>query len=124
MSVDAREVLANLEKLDALMHGPAMKTILGAAAIQAQTHVQENAREEFYTGSRPYTRTGNLLNSIQTDSNEKESVVFVGADYGVYLEMGTSRGITARHYVKRGVAEHLSTIREAATIAAKRALKL
>lgn len=120
MKVDAKEVLANLAKLDAQMHGAAMKAALLAAANQAQGHVKENAREEFYTGSRPYARIGNLLNSIQTDGNDKESAVYVGAEYGVYLEMGTSRGIAARHYVKRGVTEHLSVIGQAAVTTLKR----
>lgn len=124
MKVDASDALAGLSRFDSQMKNVAMKAILLAAANQAQSHVKANAREEFYTGSRPYVRTGNLLNSIQTDGDSKESVVFVGADYGVYLEMGTSRGIKARHYVMRGVTEHLSSITQAAVITAKRMLHL
>jgi len=117
------KVLKNLHTLDGDLRGRAMTQILAAAAQQAEGHVKVNAREEFYTGE-PRGQTGNLLNSIQTESKSDESVVYVGAEYGVYLEMGTSRGITPRHYVKRGVVEHMPEIRQAAIIAAKKVLGL
>jgi hypothetical protein len=121
--MSSEQVLKGLALLDMNMRGPAMKAMLSAAAQQAQQHVQVNTREEFYTGP-PRGQTGNLLASIQTASAPDESCVYVGAEYGVYLEMGTSRGIHARHYVYRGVHEHLASIRQAAMLTGKRILGL
>ena len=116
------DVLANLRKLDSQMQGAAMKQALGAAALIAEGTVKANAREEFYTGASR-GQTGNLLNSIASKAvSDKEAVVYVGAEYGVYLEMGTSRGIRPRKYVYRGVYEHLAPIGQAAVTTLKRIL--
>lgn len=113
------EVLAKLALLDGSMRGAAMTQAMAAAATQAEGKVKERAREEFYTGSRPYTRTGNLLNSIQSTAKDQQGVVYVGAEYGVYLEMGTSRGIAPRAYVRRGVEQNLGQIAQAAVTTLK-----
>ena len=118
------EVLAGIKKLDTELQGAAMTKAMHAAAQQAEGYVKANAREEFYTGSRPYTRTGNLINSVQTHAENGKAVVYVGAEYGVYLEMGTSTGIAPRHYLERGVREHVAPIRQAAIQALKRTLGL
>jgi hypothetical protein len=118
--VSAEEVIANLRKLDAQLQGPAMKAMLAAAAASAEGFVKVNAQDEFYDYERG--QTGNLLASIQSTATADESVVYVGAEYGGYLEMGTSRGIRPRHYVYRGVAEHLPDIRAAAIARGKRIL--
>lgn len=116
------EALKKLALLDGEMRGTAMTKAMGAAATQAEGRVKERAREEFYTGDRPYTRTGNLLNSIQSTAKDQRGVVYVGAEYGVYLEMGTSRGIAPRAYVRRGVEQNLQQIGQAAVAALKGAL--
>ena len=115
------DVQRKLHKLDRDMKGRALEMGLGAAAKLAEGFVKTNAREEFYTG-RPRGQTGNLLNSIASQARDKEAVVYVGAEYGVYLEMGTSRGIQARHYVKRGVLEHIPAIGAAFVQTMKRIL--
>ena len=114
------EVRRRLDSLEAKLTGPALKAGLAAAALEAKKHALANARREFYTGDYSeggYLRklTGNLLASIQTQVavNGKSSVLYVGAEYGGYLEMGTSRGIRPRHYIKRAVIEHMSEIKKA-----------
>ena len=108
LEIDASQALAGLKKLDAQMQGAAITKCLHAAAQYAEGKVKEQGRSSFVT------RTGTLINSIQSTAEGKEAVVYVGADYGVYLEMGTSRGIAPRHYVQRGVQNNLQGINKAA----------
>lgn len=126
----ADDVLHRLEKLDRDMQGQAMRQALLAGAQAAEGYIKANARKEFYEGDtteKGHRRhvTGNLLNSIASSvtlAGRPEAAVSVGAEYGVYLEKGTSRGIRARHYVERGVKDNLPSITRAAIAKLKRLL--
>ena len=52
--------------------------------------------------------TGNMLNSI--DSRTGKNIVVVGTDveYAPYHEFGTSRGISAIWFLRKGIGDHLS----------------
>lgn len=122
VKVDAAQVLANLHKLSADMQSPKMGQALLSGAQRAEGFAKLNVRQ-YNESEGKLIKTGNMLNSIQTQVDGKEAVLYVGAEYGIYHEMGTVR-IPARPYLLRGVTEHLGEVAKAAVAALAKALGL
>jgi HK97 gp10 family phage protein len=60
---------------------------------------------------RAPVRTGALRNSIATEMQGDDAVrIGPGVEYGVFLELGTSRGLTARPYLFPAVDEVVNAI--------------
>lgn len=50
--------------------------------------------------------TGRLRNSITHQEAEKQTVIGSNVEYAAAQELGTSRGIRGKHYLKNAVANH------------------
>ena len=52
--------------------------------------------------------TGRLRNSIAHKVVEDEQAAYIGSnvEYAPYQELGTSRGVTAKHFLKNAAANH------------------
>jgi HK97 gp10 family phage protein len=89
-----KEIIVNLKKLSSKLQGEALGEALltGAKVVEGQAKI--NVREW------DLIDTGNMMNSILAwPVSNKEAEVGVGAEYGIYHEMGTSRGLPARPYL-------------------------
>lgn len=58
--------------------------------------------------SKYYKRTGNLRNSITYDVKESENAVYIGSavEYAPYVELGTSRNMKPRPFLRPAIEEH------------------
>lgn len=94
MSVDitdnSEEVLNALDS--ALLRG------LEAVGMTAETYAKQGCPVD----------TGRLRNSIAHAVNEEEKAAYIGSnvEYAPYQEMGTARGVTAKHFLKNAAANH------------------
>ena len=63
-------------------------------------------------GEPPHKQTGRLRESVQYEVDEQESTARVGTnlDYGASLELGTSRGIAPRPWLRRALDETAAKI--------------
>lgn len=118
MRVDADQVLKNLHKLQSDMQGSIMGQCMQAAAHIGEGKAKENIRR-YKESEDKLIRTGNMLNSVQVAPDGKEAVLYVGAEYGVYHEMGTVH-IPARPYLQPAVTEHKQEIVQAALVNLRR----
>ena len=91
------ELQNKLRKLKGIGDNP--KALL-AGAFVLQKYSQENA---------PVGETGFLKNSISSRENTNGAEVFVGADYGYYVEMGTSK-MAAKPYIRPAIEQHSNEI--------------
>lgn len=56
--------------------------------------------------------TGNMKNSIDYRVGKDLVAIGTNVEYAPYHEFGTSRGISAIHFLQRGVSEHMDRWRE------------
>lgn len=88
------EVLAALPK--------AIARALWAMGAAAEGHAKSNAPVD----------TGRLRNSITHKEGERETVIGSNVEYAAAQELGTSRGIRPKHYLKNAVANHTAEYKE------------
>ena len=50
--------------------------------------------------------TGRLRNSITHKETDRQTIIGTNVEYAVYQELGTSRGVKAKHFLKNAVANH------------------
>lgn len=83
-----------------------VKEALEAALLRGLEAVGMTA--ETYAKQGCPVDTGRLRNSIAHAVNEEEKAVYIGTnvEYAPYQEMGTSRGVTAKHFLKNAAANH------------------
>lgn len=74
----------------------AIKRALWQCGENARTHAFHNA---------PY-KTGNLRNSITHQETESATVIGTNVEYARAQELGSSRGIRPKHYLKNAVANN------------------
>lgn len=82
------EVLAALKN--------AIGRALWAVGAAAEGHAKENAPVD----------TGRLRNSITHQEEERATVIGSNVEYAAAQELGTSRGIRPKHYLKNAVSNH------------------
>lgn len=85
---NAPEVLAALPN--------AIARALWAMGAAAEGHAKANAPVD----------TGRLRNSITHQEGKSETVIGSNVEYAAAQELGTSRGIRGKHYLKNAVANH------------------
>lgn len=87
---NSEEVEENLDA--ALLRG------LEAIGMMAETYAKQDCPVD----------TGRLRNSIAHAVNEEEKVAYIGTnvEYAPYQEMGTSKGVVAKHFLKNAAANH------------------
>lgn len=85
---NAPEVLAALPT--------AIARALWSMGATAEGHAKHNAPVD----------TGRLRNSITHQESDKETVIGSNVEYAAAQELGTSRGIRPKHYLKDAVANH------------------
>lgn len=74
-------------------------------AIKRALHsMGENARSHAWHNA-PW-RTGNLANSITHETHGNQEIVGTNVEYAAAQELGSSRGIRPKHYLKNAVANH------------------
>ena len=125
----SKELLRKLGRLDATLRGPIVNQALTAGAMVIETQAKlllmsGTQTGEWYkhgnvwhqssaAGEPPATDTGHLANSISTYSLSREQVaVSVGAEYGVFLEYGTSK-MEPRPFMRPAVYDNLPKIEAA-----------
>ena len=71
---------------------------LEACGMTAETYAKQDCPVD----------TGRLRNSIAHAVNEAEKAAYIGTnvEYAPYQEMGTARGVTAKHFLKNAAANH------------------
>ena len=78
-----------------------------SAVEKAKKAVKKNAFAILATAANPANGmpvdTGNLMGSMHTDpvGDGQNWTIEDGTDYGVFQELGTSRGVPARHFLGR-----------------------
>ena len=125
----SKELMRKLGRLDATLRGPIVNQALTAGAMVIETQAKlllmsGTQTGEWYKrgnvwhhasapGEPPATDTGHLANSISTYSLSREQVaVSVGAEYGVFLEYGTSK-MEPRPFMRPAVYDNLPKIEAA-----------
>lgn len=68
--------------------------------------VQGSSRDRSSPGQPPRRQTGELKASVYSQVDEESMSAFVGTDldYGEYLELGTSRGLAPRPWLRPALA--------------------
>ena len=74
----------------------AIKRALYGIGAAAEGHAKQNAPVD----------TGRLRNSITHQESDNATVIGSNVEYAAAQELGTSRGITGKHYLKNAVANH------------------
>lgn len=64
------------------------------------------AKAEGYAKEGAPVDTGRLRNSITHQESDNATVIGSNVEYAAAQELGTSRGITGKHYLKNAVANH------------------
>lgn len=87
---NSEEVEENLDA--ALLRG------LEAVGMTAETYAKQDCPVD----------TGRLRNSIAHAVNEAEKAVYIGTnvEYAPYQEMGTAKGVVAKHFLKNAAGNH------------------
>lgn len=109
------ELAAKLRRLSDVARGSAVREGLMAGGMFVEAQTKINIREHGLID------TGFMLNSVTTQVvSDNEVVVGVGAEYSIYHEFGTSRGLPERPFLGPAVAAHHGEIVDAvrATVAA------
>ena len=116
VTVDAADVLRMLQRAEHALAGLALRDGLLAGALVAETAMKQSIQagpksgrtyargrrvhQASAPGQPPATDTGNLVNSIHSESRGNDATaVVVGAEYGAPLEYGTAR-MGARPFVR------------------------
>lgn len=76
----------------------AIQRALWAMGATAEGYAKQNAPVD----------TGRLRNSITHQEQKDSTVIGSNVEYAAAQELGTSRGIRAKHYLKDAVANHTS----------------
>lgn len=65
---------------------------------------------ETYAKQESPVDTGRLRNSIAHTVDDEEPAAYIGTnvEYAIYQELGTSRGVPARHFLRNAVQNHVS----------------
>lgn len=74
----------------------AIKRALWAMGAKAEGYAKQNAPVD----------TGRLRNSITHQEEETATVIGTNVEYAAAQELGTSRGVRAKHYLRDAVADH------------------
>ena len=74
----------------------AIKRALWSMGAAAEGHAKSNAPVD----------TGRLRNSITHSETAKQTVIGTNVEYAAAQELGTSRGIRGKHYLKNAVSNH------------------
>ena len=95
MNVDGIDkVLANMAKVSAVVQGKALKDGLMAGGLVVEGQTKVNIR------NHNLIDTGFMLGSVKAQAQGNDHVVVgVGAEYSIYHEFGTSRGLPARPFL-------------------------
>lgn len=85
-------------------NSPEVLRAVGIAIRRALHSCGENARSHAYHNA-PF-KTGNLRNSITHQTQGNTEIIGTNVEYALAQELGTSRGIRAKHYMKNAVANN------------------
>lgn len=64
------------------------------------------ATAEGYAKQGAPVDTGRLRNSITHEEDDTSTVIGTNVEYAIFQELGTSRGIKPKHFLKNAVANH------------------
>jgi phage gpG-like protein len=121
-TVGLEEVLKKLGKLEDDDLHKARGAATQAAAHATEGFAKANIRRYKETENK-LIRTANMLNSVQVAPDGDDAWVYVGAEYGVYHEMGApGANIPPRPYLWPGYNEHRDDIAKASVEAAKKVI--
>lgn len=90
--------IKNYSHLTREVFDAAVKRGLEACGMVAETYAKQGAPVD----------TGRLRNSIAHAVVESEKAAYIGSnvEYAPYQELGTSNGVTAKHFLKNAAANH------------------
>lgn len=64
------------------------------------------ATAEGYAKQDAPVDTGRLRNSITHKETQDQTIIGTNVEYAIYQELGTSRGVKPKHFLKNAVADH------------------
>jgi phage gpG-like protein len=111
------EVRWNGEAAKAYVRAEAVKS-LTRAAIEVERRAKELVSIAYpppsSPGEAPHKRTGRLRASItyEVDASDLRARVGTNVTYGKHLELGTSRGLRPRPWLRRALAESMVRIKQ------------
>ena len=91
-------------------NSPEVLNAVGTAIKRALHTCGENARSHAWHNA-PW-KTGNLANSITHQETESATVIGTNVEYARAQELGSSRGIRPKHYLKNAVANNTEEYKE------------
>jgi hypothetical protein len=112
----ASHLVWNGEAARVMVHGATMHTVdlfVTAVKERAVELISTPGPPRSSPGNPPHVDTGALVASIESSVDNRDMTGRVGTnlEYGLYLELGTKRGLAPRPWLRRALAETMSRVR-------------